>query len=198
MRTAEERRLRHNELARQWRSKNRNKALSSLRNWQSKNKEHMYSYNKARYDARTVAQKEETRAKDRTRHKKKREEDREGYNARLRRWSNDNPGKVFIRNKRWVDSNKDKVRAAKIRRRARGDSHFTSEDISRIRKLQGGKCGYCREVISSEAEQIDHIVALANGGTNNRTNVQLLCASCNRRKARRDPIDFARSMGMLI
>ena len=42
-----------------------------------------------------------------------------------------------------------------------------------------GKCTKCG---SSEDIELDHIIPLAKGGSNNKNNIQLLCAPCNRSK----------------
>jgi hypothetical protein len=46
----------------------------------------------------------------------------------------------------------------------------------------GGSCAYCR---TTERLEIDHIVALANGGANDDSNLQVLCRVCNARKGAR-------------
>ena len=51
-----------------------------------------------------------------------------------------------------------------------------------------GRCALCGSGITLELEaspHIDHIVALAKGGTNDLCNLQLLCDVCNRKKAAR-------------
>jgi 5-methylcytosine-specific restriction endonuclease McrA len=51
-----------------------------------------------------------------------------------------------------------------------------------------GLCARCGVNITSELrapKHIDHIVALANGGTNDLSNLQLLCDACNLTKSRR-------------
>lgn len=90
--------------------------------------------------------------------------------------------------------------ATEARRRARkrmaaGD--HKGSDILLIRKMQKDRCGYCRVKLNGKGE-VDHIVALANGGSNYKTNLQILCKSCNSSKRARDPIEFAQSKGMLI
>jgi hypothetical protein len=51
-----------------------------------------------------------------------------------------------------------------------------------------GHCARCGVSITGElraSKHIDHIVALANGGTNDLSNLQLLCDACNLKKSRR-------------
>jgi 5-methylcytosine-specific restriction endonuclease McrA len=42
--------------------------------------------------------------------------------------------------------------------------------------------GRCVQCGCSERLEYDHIIALANGGSNTERNIQLLCESCNRAK----------------
>lgn len=51
-----------------------------------------------------------------------------------------------------------------------------------------GECRACRKAVDrivspAERERYDHIVALANGGANDISNIQLLCQACNGAKA---------------
>ena len=46
------------------------------------------------------------------------------------------------------------------------------------------KCAYCG---SSQYLEIDHIVPLYHGGSSDPDNLQILCRSCNRRKAAKMP-----------
>jgi 5-methylcytosine-specific restriction endonuclease McrA len=43
----------------------------------------------------------------------------------------------------------------------------------------------CRLCDATDRLEVDHIVALANGGTNDRSNLQPLCITCNRKKGTR-------------
>ena len=47
------------------------------------------------------------------------------------------------------------------------------------------RCGYClfSEVYSPTIFQIDHIIPLSKGGTNEEENLWLLCETCNRAKS---------------
>ncbi len=55
----------------------------------------------------------------------------------------------------------------------------------RVRQTARNRCGYCLfiEHYSPALFQIDHLIPLAKGGTNDEENLWLLCASCNRAKA---------------
>lgn len=106
--------------------------------------------------------------------------------------------------KAWKEANPDKVRAINKatchRRRARqvkADGNHTAKDVSRIRKSQKDRCGYCREKLKGKGH-VDHILALSRGGRNSPDNLQLLCEPCNLSKSARDPIEFAQSRGFLI
>jgi 5-methylcytosine-specific restriction endonuclease McrA len=63
---------------------------------------------------------------------------------------------------------------------------FTRAEVKRIRSAQNGKCAnpWCKHPGAKLG--IDHIVALSKGGSNDRTNIQLLCGPCNTSKGRRN------------
>ena len=82
-------------------------------------------------------------------------------------------------------------------RKTNAEGNYTAADIDRIRADQKGKCAYCRCRLG-KTEHIDHIIALANGGTNWPKNLQLTCAPCNLSKRAKHPIDFARQSGLLM
>jgi len=108
---------------------------------------------------------------------------------------------------KWASKNKDKCigyrRNTKARRRKASGKH-TQDDVLLILKLQNNKCVYCRRKISFDpnAEElkvhVDHIMPIALGGSNNKSNLQCLCPSCNISKNATDPIIWARRMGNLL
>lgn len=88
-----------------------------------------------------------------------------------------------------------KRRAAK--RNAGGS--FTAAEIDELYRKQRGCCaGHGCGVKLGKRFHRDHIVALANGGTNDIGNIQLLCKPCNLRKNDKDPIDWAQQNGRLL
>lgn len=91
----------------------------------------------------------------------------------------------------WRNNRRLRLAARKI------EGSFTAEDVHRIFKQQRGKCAYCPVRLGSRYH-IDHIQPLAADGTNLPRNIQLCCPRCNLSKSKRDPIEFARSLGMLL
>ncbi len=62
----------------------------------------------------------------------------------------------------------------------------TKEDKYYLYGKQDGKCNGCkRDVFKRDDLDIDHIVPKADGGGNERENLQLLCPQCNRIKGKR-------------
>lgn len=197
--------------ARRWRERNREKHRAYARAWSAANPEkrratelrrraRMAEKDAAKRAARAAeraerreanreARLEAKRAAGRARYQHTKERDRERRLARSRAFRAAHPG--YLR--RWRAANPEKRRAwRKVRRANRG---------KKIReyfgKLQRGRCAICREKLGSETH-IDHIMPLALGGQNRRSNLQLTCAPCNLSKGAVHPVEFAQSLGRLI
>jgi hypothetical protein len=61
----------------------------------------------------------------------------------------------------------------------------------------------CRQCKSMERLEVDHVLAVAFGGTNDISNLQILCRKCNREKgpqsyAKRSMIDLGKAPGIGI
>lgn len=162
---------------RKYQKENRERVRESTRKWQESNRE------KSSASSRKwqIANPERVR--------------QNHHNYRLK-----NPAKVRDIFREWSLENPEKVRAKDRNRRARKraalGSH-TAKDIIDIFKQQNGKCAYCA-IKFGKKYQVDHIVALAKGGSNDRRNLQLLCSPCNGKKSAKDPLDFARELGRLL
>lgn len=85
--------------------------------------------------------------------------------------SKTNPGKL-VEQVKWVD----RIKWAEWTKKA-------------IRSRDRGKCAECQKSLTmelSDDENIDHIVPLSKGGTNDLVNLQLLCRNCNSNKSNKE------------
>ncbi len=94
---------------------------------------------------------------------------------------------VLARSKKWVEDNPEKVRQAKTNnlRRRRAARHascgnFTVEEFKELCESYGNRCLACGD--SKATLEADHVVPLTRGGSDNISNIQPLCGSCNRKK----------------
>lgn len=84
--------------------------------------------------------------------------------------------------------------AAAMNQRAasKGASGRVSAEILRTLILESaGKCGWCDASVVRADFEIDHIITLSRGGSNDPTNLAITCPDCNRRKAEKHPATFA-------
>lgn len=106
-----------------------------------------------------------------------------------RRYAAENVDKTRERHRRYQKDNREVVRAncrnRRARRRAAQGTH-TAADIQALYCAQGGRCKVCDASFTSVKYHVDHIVALANGGSNWPENLQLLCYKCNISKGAKD------------
>ena len=64
---------------------------------------------------------------------------------------------------------------------------LTDQQSAALFLERGGKCGICgRKVRSGERWDWDHILALSNGGQNDRDNLQIACGICHASKTKAD------------
>lgn len=104
----------------------------------------------------------------------------------------DNKDRLYLKNKEWEKRNPEKVLAKYHNYRARkrnAEGTHTGEDIKALFTSQNGICNGCGCKLQTSGRKkyhIDHIVALANGGSNYPSNLQLLCPSCNTSKRDKD------------
>lgn len=128
-----------------------------------------------------------------------REQNRERLSAASSAWNAANKERFAEIRRLSRRNNPDAARSVVRNRRARlrgnGGSH-TAADIQDIGKMQRWRCACCKTHIASEY-QVDHITPIAAGGSNERTNLQLLCAPCNLAKNAKHPVDFMQSRGFL-
>lgn len=100
----------------------------------------------------------------------------------------------------------DKLSPSAVLAKARVARYLATEKAKATRRayyLAHAETIKARTKASAEADpdrtdHVDHIKALARGGSNWPSNLQLTCGPCNNRKRAIDPIEFARRNGRLI
>jgi 5-methylcytosine-specific restriction endonuclease McrA len=116
------------------------------------------------------------------------------------RWYSENHEKARETANKWTEKNREKVRLyirmANARRRANGGRNSTKL-VGEMLLKQKSKCTACKTSLKA-GYHIDHVMPLKLGGTNDRSNLQLLCPRCNLQKKATHPIDFMQSRGFLL
>lgn len=136
---------------------------------------------------------EEKRAYDRQYYKDHREE----ICTAVAAWRANNPD--WSRD--WRSENRDKARSYVRNRRARLkalEGSHSDADVKWLFTSQRGRCVCCKCSLRRSGFHVDHVVAVSNGGSNDRGNLQLLCPTCNRRKHNKDPLTFMQQNGYLL
>lgn len=127
-------------------------------------------------------------------------QDPELFLARTAEYYSRNRDVIAQRTAIWRTNNKEVQAVQKSRRRAReagAPGSHTAQDVKEILRLQKSCCACCGRPVH-KSYHLDHIVALARGGSNDRTNLQILCKDCNLSKHAKDPLDFMRARGFLL
>lgn len=86
--------------------------------------------------------------------------------------------------------------ARRARKRGAGGS-FTAAQVQALFAKQRGCCAWCGASLKAGYHR-DPRVPLALGGSNEITNIELLCGPCNLRKSSKDPIAWAAENGRLL
>lgn len=122
----------------------------------------------------------------------------EARKAARRDWYQRNAEKMREYNRAYKKANPDHTRAMNQRRRAlkaAAPGSLSAEDIAVITAMQGNRCAHCQQ---KKKLTVDHIVPLHLGGHHTKTNIQMLCRSCNSKKGHAHPIAFAQREGLLL
>ena len=62
---------------------------------------------------------------------------------------------------------------------------YTAKDVRGLLAMQNFLCKLCNKHLGITGYHVDHVVALARGGSNTVGNLQVLCPGCNLRKGAR-------------
>lgn len=118
-------------------------------------------------------------------HRRKYESNKIAIRARIERWRKENMERANLSRK----LRKHKVRA--------GGPPLKRDQIETLFSRQKWKCANCNCCIRN-GYHIDHIYPVSKGGTNQISNIQLLCQPCNSRKSAKDPMIWAKENGRLL
>lgn len=88
------------------------------------------------------------------------------------------------------------VRNRRARKKGNGGKH-TAAQIRELLVRQRYKCPFCSANLR-RGFHADHIMPLALGGSNDISNIQLLCPTCNDSKGYSHPIAWAQKKGRLL
>jgi len=116
---------------------------------------------------------------------------------KIKAWRDANKEKLRICEKNWRKRNKERVLSVQKKRTARqffmsraiacvkrnenGDKKQVANDIFWLWHKQRGRCALTGQRLDRTAE-LDHIIPVSRGGTNERSNLQWLCRKVNRYK----------------
>ncbi len=161
------------EAAKAYRQANKDKAAT----YRQENKDKIAAYTKDRYQA-----------------------NKEKFAESAKKYRQANKGRIAEVKKAWRKSNPQKTLAIGRNRRARkrkASGTHTADDIQALLTLQRKKCAICYVSIA-RGYHVDHIKPLVLGGSNDKGNLQLLCPTCNYSKGAKHPIEFMKTLGMLL
>ncbi len=105
-------------------------------------------------------------------------------------WKNSDPVKRREAKKRWFDKNPDYSRNRNYKRRLRIRTNGANEFIvrDRVYERDEGVCYLCGFGVDPDDWHLDHIISLANGGTNTYDNVAVTHPACNLKKGRKNSV----------
>lgn len=173
--------------------KHKKSRIAKAKAWKGRNKEKVREYCLNRYHNNPKVQAQNAEWRERNQDK---------VRASRKKWEKNNTEKSRIAKKEYAARNPEKVQSNVRRRRARlrrSDGSHTADDVAYILKRQQYKCAECGcSVKKRDSRQVDHIMPLILGGSNNPSNLQVLCSTCNKKKGGKHPIDFANERGRLV
>lgn len=125
---------------------------------------------------------EQVKTYKRTYRDKHREEHLPAVRQRSAEWRAANRDKDRAASKHWRNRNRSAYRAIQHRHRARmkgNGGSYTAGQWEALKAHYGYRCLCCGRIEPEIMLTVDHVVPIALGGSNDITNIQPLCLSCN-------------------
>ena len=127
--------------------------------------------------------------------------ERERQQAALHHQATDWQARRRLAQQKYLKKHPDQAVLNTHRRRAKqrqAEGEISKADLAWL-KERHKRCPGCRRKFGKALKAtVDHVIALVNGGSNSRKNLQLLCRSCNAQKNRLDNAEFMRRKGHLL
>lgn len=128
--------------------------------------------------------------------KESRDRNKEERNKRAREKHAANPDVKRNRDKKWRKNNPEKVRAKttanRLNRRIKGCKRLKPSEVLAVKEKAGGICYYCD---CANPTDVEHMLPVCRGGTNDLSNLVMSCHRCNARKGKMTAEEFFVSIG---
>jgi 5-methylcytosine-specific restriction endonuclease McrA len=163
------------------------------REWYLSNQDAKREYDRKRLDANPDVHKDRCR-----KYRQANPIDVTANRARAFAWGRNNAERNRERAREWGRANPEELYANVRNRRARemaADGKHTAADIRRLRDEQGNRCGVCSSDLAITGTHIDHMTPLIRGGSNDVSNLMLLCPPCNMSKHTKTFEEFMAARG---
>lgn len=187
------------ERSRRYYAENREKARASTRRWEEANPDKRRESSQRWYHAnreRALEKRREYHQNNREKIRQRKQAwyalNRERKLAKSKQWREANRERIHEMRKRWIAVNTFRQRDQHRRRNIRlaeVEQDFTPEDLRILRDYFEDRCLTCGCELNGKG-QLDHWIPLMLGGATVRTNLVLLCKSCNLSKGAKLPDDF--------
>lgn len=159
--------------------------------WKGTGKSLRYKYDNKRRPC-VECKKEESRKRGKY-YKSHYQKNKERINRNIKEWQNLHKEKVNKIQIKYRESEKGKQAAIKASHRRRATkmmnhkANYSREQLAQVKEAFGNQCAYCG---SEKDLQIDHFIAVANGGSDCIGNFVIACKECNRKKWSADPMQW--------